>query len=151
MTSAQYDVLIIGAGVAGLNAGRLLAEAGRRVAILEARNRIGGRIWTESVSLGDSPLPLPVELGAEFVHGLPPETWSLIMQAGLNTFEMDGSPFWFDCSRLTETNEQPGAAEGVLEEMTRWAQSQPRGNDMSFAEYLQGRALDPLTARAAVN
>jgi monoamine oxidase len=151
MTSAQYDVLIIGAGVAGLNAGRLLAEAGRRVAILEARNRIGGRIWTEPVSLGDSPLRQPVELGAEFVHGLPPETWSLIRQAGLSTFEMDGSPFWFDGSRLMETNEQRGAAEDVIEEMMRWAQRQPRGSDMSFAEYLQSQALDPLTARAAVN
>ena len=151
MTSAQYDVLIIGAGAAGLNAGRLLAEAGRRVAILEARNRIGGRIWTEPVSLGDSPLPLSVELGAEFVHGLPPETWSLIRQAGLSTFEMDGSPFWFDGSRLMETNEQRGAAEGVIEEMMRWAQRQPHGSDMSFAEYLKGQALDPLTARAASN
>jgi monoamine oxidase len=151
MTSAQYDVLIIGAGVAGLNAGRLLAEAGRRVAILEARNRIGGRIWTQPVSLGDSPLPQPVELGAEFIHGLPPETWSLIRQAGLSTFEMLGSPFWFDGNRLMETNEQRGAAEGVIEEMMRWAQGQPRGNDMSFAEYLKGQALDALTARAAVN
>ena len=42
MTSNDYDVLVIGAGVAGLNAGRLLAEAGQRVAILEARDRIGG-------------------------------------------------------------------------------------------------------------
>jgi monoamine oxidase len=151
MTSAQFDVLIIGAGVAGLNAGRLLAEAGRRVAILEARNRIGGRIWTQSISLDDSPLPIHVELGAEFVHGLPPETWSLIKQADLRTFERDGSPLWFDGSRLTAAIEQPGAAEGVLEEMTRWVQRQPRGSDMSFADYLKGQALDRLTERAASN
>jgi monoamine oxidase len=151
MTSAEYDVLIIGAGVAGLNAGRMLAEAGLRVAILEARNRIGGRIWSQFVAVGDSPLPLPVELGAEFVHGLPPETWSLIGQAGLSTFEMEGSPFWFDGSRLTATNERQGSAEGVIEEMMRWAQGQPRGSDMSFAEYLKGQALDALTARAARN
>jgi|HubBroStandDraft_6_1064221.scaffolds.fasta_scaffold164485_2 monoamine oxidase len=149
--TTQYDVLIIGAGAAGLNAGRLLAEAGRRVAILEARNRIGGRIWTQPVSLGDSPPLLPIELGAEFVHGLPPATWSLIREAGLSTFEMDGSPFWFDGSRLTVSNEQRGAAEGVIEEMTQWAQKQPRGSDISFAEYLKGQALDALTARAAGN
>ena len=149
--TTQYDVLIIGAGAAGLNAGRLLAEAGRRVAILEARNRIGGRIWTQPVSLGDSPPLLPIELGAEFVHGLPPATWSLIREAGLSTFEMDGSPFWFDGSRLTATNEQRGTAEGVIEEMTQWAQKQPRGSDISFAEYLKGQALDALTARAAGN
>jgi monoamine oxidase len=150
MTS-RYDVLIVGAGVAGLNAGRLLAEAGRRVAILEARSRIGGRIWTQTISLEDSPQPIPVELGAEFVHGLPPETWSLISHAGLSTFEIEGSPFWFDGTRLMATNEQPRAAEGVLEEMTRWVQGQPRGSDVSFAEYLGARALDPLTARAAIN
>ena len=149
--TTQYDVLIIGAGAAGLNAGRLLAEAGRRVAILEARNRIGGRIWTQPVSLGDSPPLLPIELGAEFVHGLPPVTWSLIREAGLSTFEMDGSPFWFDGSRLTVSNEQRGTAEGVIEEMTQWAQKQPRGSDISFAEYLKGQALDALTARAAGN
>jgi monoamine oxidase len=151
MTSTQYDVLIIGAGAAGLTAGRLLAEAGRRVAILEARNRIGGRIWTQPVSLDKSPLPIAVELGAEFVHGLPPETWSLINQAGLSTFEMEGAAFWFDGGRLTAVNEQHGAAERVLEEMTQWAQKQPGGSDMSFVEYLNGRALDPVTARAASN
>ena len=39
--TTEYDVLVIGAGVAGLIAGRLLAEAGRRVAIVEARDQIG--------------------------------------------------------------------------------------------------------------
>jgi monoamine oxidase len=43
---APFDVVIIGAGIAGLAAGRLLASAGRRVAILEARDRVGGRIHT---------------------------------------------------------------------------------------------------------
>jgi monoamine oxidase len=148
---AKYDVLVIGAGVAGLNAGCLLAEAGWRVAVLEARNRIGGRIWTQSISLPDSPLPIRVELGAEFVHGLPPESWSLIRQSGLSVFEIDGESFWFDGSRLVAADQQQGAAQGVLEEMAQWLEKQPSGSDMSFAEYLKGRALDPLAARAARN
>jgi protoporphyrinogen oxidase len=151
MTSTPYDVLVIGAGVTGLHAGRLLAEAGRRVAIVEARGRIGGRIWTRPVSLEGSQLPIPIELGAEFVHGLPPETWSLIKEADLSAFEIDGSAFRFDGARLMATNEQAGAAEGVLEEMTRWMQKQPRGSDVSFVDYLKTQALDPLTARAASN
>jgi monoamine oxidase len=151
MTPPRYDVLVIGAGVAGLNAGRLLAEAGRHVAILEARDRIGGRIWTQSISLENSPLPIRVELGAEFIHGLPPEIWSLIRQAGLSTFEIDGSSFWFDGSRLMAANPQQGAAERVLEEMTQWLKKQPDGCDLSFVEYLRGHAVDPLTARAAGN
>jgi protoporphyrinogen oxidase len=151
MTSTQYDVLVIGAGVAGLNAGRVLAEAGRRVAILEARGRIGGRIWTRPVSLENSPLPIHVELGAEFVHGLPPEIWSLLRQAGLSTFEIDGLSFWYDGSRLMAANPQQGAAERVIEEMTQWMKNQPRGSDVSFVEYLRSHAVDPLAARAASN
>ena len=151
MTSPRYDVLIVGAGVAGLNAGRLLAEAGRRVAIVEARNRVGGRIWTHAVCVENSPLPIRVELGAEFVHGLPPETWSLIREAALSSFEIDGASFWFDGSRLLAANPQRGAAERVLEEMTQWMKMQPRGSDLSFADYLRRRAADPLAARAAAN
>jgi monoamine oxidase len=153
MTSADYDVLIIGAGVAGLIAGRLLAEAGRRVAIVEARGRIGGRIWTQTIAPDRSRPPIPVELGAEFVHGLPPETWSLVKEAGLSTFEIDGLAYRYDGSRLTAENEheQQNAAEHVLEEMTQWMQRRPTGNDISFIEYLKAQALDPLAARAASN
>jgi monoamine oxidase len=151
MRLAEYDVLVIGAGVAGLTAGRQLAEAGLSVAILEARNRIGGRIWTQPISRGKSQLPIPIELGAEFVHGLPPETWSIIKQAGLSTFELDGPSFWFDGSGLKAASEQPRPAVGVLEEMTQWAQKQSTGGDMSFVDYLKARALDPATARAAGN
>ncbi|MGF1532154.1 MAG: flavin monoamine oxidase family protein [Bernardetiaceae bacterium] len=57
-------LLIIGAGVAGLYAGQLLQAAGYAVQILEARDRIGGRVHT-SHDFADH----PVELGAEFVHG----------------------------------------------------------------------------------
>jgi monoamine oxidase len=149
--TTEYDVLVIGAGVAGLNAGRLLAGAGRRVAILEARNRIGGRIWTKLPALDRLQPPEAVELGAEFVHGLPQETWSLVRQAGLSTFEIDGSSFWFDGSRLMAANQQRGAAESVLEDLGQWMQKQPRDTDMSFSEYLNGRNVDPLAAKAAGN
>jgi protoporphyrinogen oxidase len=56
-----------------------LAEAGRRVALIEARDRVGGRIHTVPTAQGD----LPVELGAEFIHGLPPELIHLVEEAGL--------------------------------------------------------------------
>lgn len=153
MMPTEYDVLIVGAGVAGLQAGRFLAEAGLRVAIVEARDRIGGRIWTQAVALDDSRLPMPLELGAEFVHGLPAETWSLIKQAGLSTFEIDGPAYRFEGGRLMAANEhgQQNAAECVLEGMTHWMHKQPSGSDMSFVEYLTAQAVDPLAARAAGN
>ncbi len=64
MRMEKYDVIVIGAGAAGLLAGVRLAEAGRRVVILEARDRVGGRILSEE----RKGWPGPVELGAEFVH-----------------------------------------------------------------------------------
>ncbi len=150
MKAAQYDVVVVGAGVAGLNAGRLLAAAGRRVAILEARDRVGGRIWTRRISLANSQ-SLPVELGAEFIHGLPVETWSLIEEAALSTYEIGGLPFWFDGSRLMAQSPQPEDAQSVLETMTRSALLRPREADMSFADYLKTQTLDPRTAQAASN
>jgi monoamine oxidase len=76
---ADADVLVVGAGMAGLAAAERLVAAGRRVLVLEARDRIGGRIHTAH----DPDLDVPVELGAEFVHGHPTELVELIRQLGL--------------------------------------------------------------------
>lgn len=75
----SYDVLILGAGAAGLAAATELARSGRSAIVLEARERIGGRVW----SLDVPGLPVPVELGAEFIHGRPAATFSLMRQAGI--------------------------------------------------------------------
>jgi monoamine oxidase len=79
-------VIVIGAGIAGLAAARTLAEAGNRVTLIEARDRVGGRIHTLPAVDGG----LPVELGAEFIHGLPPELIDLVDEAGLTRFELEG-------------------------------------------------------------
>ncbi|HVW20586.1 MAG TPA: NAD(P)/FAD-dependent oxidoreductase [Opitutaceae bacterium] len=65
MRAARADVVVIGAGAAGLAAAGRLAAQGLDVAVLEARSRLGGRIAT----VRDPDWPVPVELGAEFVHG----------------------------------------------------------------------------------
>ena len=77
MASKNLDVVVIGAGAAGLAASRQLSAAGRQVLLLEARGRIGGRIHTQR-EIGSS---LPIELGAEFVHGTPAETWDILRGA----------------------------------------------------------------------
>jgi len=60
-----YDAVIVGAGLAGLAAARALSDAGASVALLEARARIGGRVWTRRPAGWSAPL----ELGPEFLHG----------------------------------------------------------------------------------
>ena len=151
MNASSYDVLIAGAGAAGLAAARLLAEAGRSVAVLEARDRVGGRILTQQVVSEDSQPPIPVELGAEFIHGLPPATWSLLEEAGLKSYELDGSDLWFAGEQLTTRSEPQSDSHLVLEEMAQWMAAPSHARDMSFAEYLKCRAIDGSTAEMATN
>jgi len=79
------DVIVIGAGVAGLTVARDLAAAGSRVLLLEARQRVGGRIMTHHTPDG------PIELGAEFVHGAVEEILGVAAAAGLPLRETDRS------------------------------------------------------------
>jgi monoamine oxidase len=64
LTPTNVDVIIVGAGIAGISAARVLKAKGYSVLILEARNRIGGRIWT------DNSLGTPLDLGASWIHGI---------------------------------------------------------------------------------
>ncbi len=68
------DVVIIGGGAAGLQAAAVLAEQPLRVALLEARPRLGGRVLT----LHEPDSPAPLDLGAELIHGDCPETRALL-------------------------------------------------------------------------
>jgi len=80
------DIIIIGAGAAGLMAARELGRSGKKVIILESRNRIGGRIFP----LEEKDFGYPAEGGAEWVHGSAPITKALIKEAGLTLIPEDG-------------------------------------------------------------
>ena len=86
--------------MAGLTAARTLAEAGRNVTLLEATHRVGGRIHTirENNEV--------IELGAEFLHGKPPELWSLIEEANLETYELEGPHLSFEDGHLHTTHNE---------------------------------------------
>ena|SRR6266487_5263070 len=84
--SQNPDVIILGAGAAGLSAAIELTRAGLAVSVIEARNRIGGRIFT----LRDPVCDAPIELGAEFIHGKPPEIWDLLHRSSLHAKEVSG-------------------------------------------------------------
>jgi phytoene dehydrogenase-like protein len=94
----QTEMLIIGAGASGLMTALELARAGKDTLILEARERIGGRIW---------PLPIealgyPAQGGAEFVHGDASVTTALLRQAGLTLLPLDGEVWSLRGQHLTK-------------------------------------------------
>jgi monoamine oxidase len=125
MADNTYDVVVVGAGMAGLTAARSLAEAGLKVLVVEANDRIGGRIWTRHV--GDD----AIELGAEFIHGRPPELWALIKEAGLETYEREGTQICFEDGTLSDCSGMMDEVFEPLEKLKKF-----KGEDINFAEYL---------------
>jgi len=119
------DVLIIGAGFAGMVAAIQLAQHGMKVTMLEAKDRAGGRVFT----LHDTAANAPIELGAEFIHGRPHEIWDLLRQHKIPAHEVEGDTWCFQdgklnkCDFFTETNE-------ILDEMS------DGGPDQSFDDFL---------------
>jgi monoamine oxidase len=126
MAETSHDVIVLGAGIAGLTAARRLTASGLRVHIVEARNRVGGRIFSRNA--GEE----IVELGAEFVHGKPPVLWQLIEEAGLETYELGGRHFCWERSALRVCSEDFGGDFQWLEELKQWDRA-----DCSFAEFLE--------------
>ena len=90
MTEAKrdrLDVVVLGAGMAGLAAAVRLQKAGLRVRVLEARDRVGGRVHTEM----DAWSGVAVERGAEFVQGRPPSLIGLAKQHRFTLLKHEGS------------------------------------------------------------
>jgi monoamine oxidase len=101
VTHEYRDVIVIGAGAAGLAAAASLGRAGRSALVLEARDRIGGRIWSRSVP----GLAVPVELGAEFIHGDSPETREWLRSAGAAAVDTSGERWSLIDGRLQQRTE----------------------------------------------
>ena len=76
-TSHDTDVIVVGAGFAGITAARELHRQGHRVLVLEARDRIGGRTWT------DTRLGHDLEMGGTWVHWVQPHTWAELTRYGI--------------------------------------------------------------------
>src|ERR1700726_3384366 len=130
-------IVIIGAGAAGLMAARELGRAGKRVTILEARDRCGGRIH---------PLPAakfgyPAEGGAEFVHGEAPVTHGLLREAGLSLLPIQGTQWTVEDGKFSrEQSQDPHEAElhKALQELK---------DDLTVAEFLRRRFAGPKYGR----
>ncbi len=135
----EVDVLIAGAGMAGLMAACLLAESDLSVLVVEAADQVGGRMRSHRVA----GLKAPVELGAEFVHGRPADLISLIKEAGLHLEEVEGRDYCFQHGQVGPCEEHQGLA--VIARMANFCKDHP-GLDMSFQDYLRDSAnARPLT------
>ena len=114
---------MIGAGAAGLSAAAKLAAAGLDVIVLEARDRIGGRVWSAHRKSGR------IELGAEFVHGDAARTHALAAQAGAALVDVERSHWARARGRLARSRGYEGRLLRALRQVGRAAR---RGADMSF-------------------
>lgn len=124
-----FDVAIIGGGAAGLSAARVLSGAGQQVCILEARPRLGGRIFT----LHQSDLALPIELGAEFIHGATPTTFRIVDAAALPACELPDNHWWSSDGSWQSLGRYWEKIEAVRRMIPAG------GRDRSFAEFLESR------------
>lgn len=141
--------LVLGAGVSGLAAARELQSRGYQVTVLEGRDRLGGRTWT------DTSLGLPIDLGASWIEGTSGNPLSdLVDELGLSVAETGDSVHAFDHDgrRLSdgEMGEIDEAFEEVLGEVEEYAESLDQ--DTSIGEgirrVLEGETLSPFEQRA---
>ena len=129
LSPTEAEVVVIGAGAAGLAAADALACAGREVLVLEARERVGGRCFTRRMA----GLDIPVEMGAEFIHGAARPTHRLLRAAGVRAVDSVREQRALENGRLRAVNgfaEAQRAVRGVALEA-----------DVSFHDFLRAREV----------
>lgn len=129
----EAPIIVIGAGAAGLMAACTLSKNGSHVILLEARNRIGGRICT----LPNHGFSFPAEGGAEFIHGDLPVTSALLESAGISSNPMQGKIFKLNEGRLKEDDLFGNELEQLLKAL------QELKTDMTLGEFLRQHLSGP--------
>lgn len=134
MPPRDPDVVIVGAGAAGLAAAAMLVQAGYEVVILEARDRIGGRVLTQHIAS----LDVPVELGAEFIHGEAEPIRRMASAHHLPTVDIAQHYVVASRGRLSRVEDYPARLARIMERLAR-----NLSGDRSFADALRanGRHL----------
>lgn len=128
------DVIVLGAGAAGLSAARALTHAGLEVIVIEARGRIGGRVHT----MFDPATPVPIELGAEFVHGTAKTTIAAARDGHLPVHEIEDERWTRQRRGLVKVADFDRKISLLLE---RALSKTTRGRDRSFAHAVEASDL----------
>ncbi|MFL5301504.1 MAG: flavin monoamine oxidase family protein [Anaeromyxobacteraceae bacterium] len=139
MPSRAPTVIVLGAGASGLAAAAKLVRAGLAVTVVEARDRLGGRVDTRT----DPRLGIPVEHGAEFVHGRPAIVQRLARAGHVRLAPVDGRLLAFDGGALRAADRAFERAQSLLD---------AGAGDGPFSDVLAGpraQALSPLERRLA--
>jgi monoamine oxidase len=139
-------MIVIGAGAAGLAAAAALQAAAQPVTILEARNRIGGRVWTDR-----SLIEQPLENGAEFIHGDRAITWEWVKALTASTVRIAKyTSYAYETSGQLYTYQQGLQWAGFqqLPDLEDWlAQADLGAGDRSLSDWLSELAMAPTVQR----
>jgi monoamine oxidase len=159
-TIEHHDVLVLGGGAAGLAAATVLADRGVDVALMEARSRLGGRMWTLQEADGAS-----IELGAEFVHGDAPRTVAIARQGHVELENVRSAQRWECRGAFVEAPELDRSLHDAVGAATRVGEHGPdrsfvdalriarvqepgRGLALEYVQSLQAADADRISARA---
>jgi monoamine oxidase len=134
----ENSVIVIGAGAAGLMAAYTLVKAGKKVIVLEARDRTGGRIHT----LYHTDNFNKAELGAEFIHGDLPLTLNLLKEADITTQPATLNRWRYHNGNFTQEEEQVEHWDLLMKKLQELKEDMPIASFLD--KYFSGEQYEPM-------
>jgi monoamine oxidase len=154
--SAEFDIVIVGGGAAGVGAARRLAGSGHSILLLEASSRLGGRAWTQEIR------GLDLDVGCGWLHSADRNSWAAIAQAAAIPIEKSRAAWGAQFHNLGFTPEEQAEAWNAFEIWTRRLASAPPPGDCAadalepggawnaylraIVSYISGASLERLSA-----
>ena len=139
VAASLYDVAIVGAGAAGLAAAAELGRVGRHAILIDARERVGGRIYSHR----EPGLPVPIELGAEFIHGEAEAIFKVLERHGGAAINAGGEHWSIREGELAPSQDLFSSIQRAMRRTHALQQK-----DMSFDEFLEAHLSRALSSDA---